>query len=104
RAYAAAEPLLRESLSIAEKSVPDAWATHHVRSLLGGALLRQHKYGDAEPLLVRGYEGLKERAAKIPLEEQGYLTSSLGRLMDLYVAWGKPDEAAGWRKELQAQT
>ena len=50
---------------------------------------------------MQGCEGLKERAAEIPLEEQGYLTSSLERLAELYITRGKPDEAAKWRTELE---
>src|SRR5207245_1619499 len=102
KAYADAEPLLRESLSLGEQKVPDAWRTHHARSLLGGALLGQKRYGDAEPLLLQGYGGLKERAVKIPPEAQGSLTTAVERLAQLYGAWGKPEEAAKWRKELEA--
>jgi hypothetical protein len=29
------------------------------------------------------------------------LTEALGRLVQLYDAWGKKDEAAKWRKELE---
>ena len=36
------------------------------RSMLGGALLGQKKYAEAEPLLLAGYEGMKARADKIP--------------------------------------
>ena len=103
KAYAAAEPLLRESLSLGEQKVPDAWRTHHTRSMLGGALLGQHKYADAEPLLFQGYAGLKERAVKVPPEGQGSLNTAMERLAQLYGAWDKPDEAAKWRKELEAQ-
>jgi hypothetical protein len=45
---------------------------------------------------------MKQRAAKIP--EPGrkvWLTEALKRLVRLYDAWGKPDEAAKWRKELE---
>jgi serine/threonine protein kinase/tetratricopeptide (TPR) repeat protein len=101
KAYAAAELLLRESLSLGEQKVPDAWQTHHARSLLGGTLLGQQKYADAEPLLLQGYTGLKERAVKIPPEEQGSLTTAVERLAQLYDAWDKPGEAAKWRKELE---
>ena len=66
KAYADAEPLLRESLSLGEKQVPDASATHHARSLLGGASWARRQYADAEPLLVQGYQGLKEHEAEIP--------------------------------------
>ena len=30
-------------------------------------------------------------------------TEAAGRLVQLYVGWGKPDEAARWKKELEAQ-
>ena len=53
---AAAEPLLRESLAISAKQAPDAWFTFNTQALLGGALLGQKKYAEAEPLLLRGYE------------------------------------------------
>jgi serine/threonine protein kinase len=101
--WADAEAVLRECLAIREKRLPDGWTTCNSRSMLGGALLGQKKYADAEPLLVQGYEGMKNREAKIPPHSRPYLTSALERLAWLYEAWGKPDEAAKWRKELQAQ-
>ncbi len=56
-----AEPLLRECLAIREKALPDNWLTFNTRSMLGGLLLGQKKYEEAEPLLLAGYEGMKER-------------------------------------------
>jgi serine/threonine protein kinase/tetratricopeptide (TPR) repeat protein len=100
-AYADAEPLLREGLALDEELAPDAWATHHARSLLGGALLGQKKYADAEPLLLQGYAGLKAHEAEIPPEDRGSLTTALNRLVELYDAWDRPEAAAGWRKELE---
>ena len=57
KAFAEAEPLLRECLAIREKTQPDAWTTFNTQSLLGGALLGQKKYADAEPLLLQGLRG-----------------------------------------------
>ncbi|MEX2118185.1 MAG: tetratricopeptide repeat protein, partial [Pirellulales bacterium] len=68
----------------------------------GKMLLDAKAYADAEPLLLQGYAGLKERAATISSEVQGCPTQALERLVQLYDAWGKPDEAAKWRKELEA--
>lgn len=56
----------RESLGICERPEPDAWMTFHKQSVLGNALLRQQKYADAEPFLLKGYTGLKAREARIP--------------------------------------
>jgi hypothetical protein len=72
------------------------------KSLLGGALLGQKQYAAAEPLLKEGYEGLKQRAAKIPPANKVRLIEALERLVRLFVATGKNDEAAKWRTELEA--
>ncbi len=42
--WAAAEPILRECLTIREKLQPDAWQTFNTQSSFGGALLGQKKY------------------------------------------------------------
>lgn len=100
---AEAEQVLRESLIYREKKLPDDWATFLTQSLWGDILLGQGKYAEAEPFLLQGYEGLKQCAAKIPKEEAPRLTEALERLVNLYDAWGKPDQAAEWRKKLEAQ-
>jgi hypothetical protein len=102
-AFAAAEPLLRECRALRAKALPDAWTTFNTESLFGGALLGQQKYDDAEPLLVQGYEGMKQRAAKIPAKRKGRLTEALERLVHCYDAWGMSAEAARWRSELAAR-
>jgi hypothetical protein len=79
---------------------PDARPTFKTRSLPGGSLLGQRKYAEAEPLLVAGYEGMKAREAKIPAQSRVRLTEALERLVQLYDAWGRKDEADGWRKKL----
>ena len=96
-----AEPILHESLLIREKSEPDAWTTFNTQSMLGGSLLGQKNYADAEPLLLAGYEGMKEREAKIPPQGKPRLTEALERLVQLYDAWGKPDQGAEWRGRLE---
>ena len=66
RKYAAAEPLLRECLAIRAANQPDAWLTFRARSQLGGSLLGQKKYAEAEPLVLTGYEGMQAQEAWIP--------------------------------------
>src|SRR5262249_740369 len=100
-AWTEAEPILRECLAIRENKAPDDWATFNTRSMLGGSLLGQKKYADSEPLLVAGYEGMKERAKTIPPAGKVRLPEAIGRLVQLYDAWGKTEEAAKWRKELE---
>jgi hypothetical protein len=62
----------------------------------GRLLLDAKAYAAAEPLLLNGYKGLRQTAAQIPRRD------TLERLVQLYDAWGKPDEAAKWRKEAEA--
>jgi tetratricopeptide (TPR) repeat protein len=95
--------LFRECLIIREKVQPDEWTTFDTKSLLGGALSGQKKYSEAEPLLLAGYEGLKQREAKIPPPYQVRLTEALERLVQLYEVQENKDEVAKWRKELDAR-
>jgi tetratricopeptide (TPR) repeat protein len=99
--YAAAEPHLRAALAIYARKLPDDWRHFHTQSLLGVSLLGQKQYAAAEPLLLAGYEGIKQREARIPAQYKESLTESLDQLVQLYDAWGKPDEANQWRAELE---
>jgi serine/threonine protein kinase len=98
---AAAEPLLRECLAIREKTQPDGWTTFNTQSMLGWALLGQKKYAAAEPLLLKGYEGMKTREKTIPQQRGGELRipEALDRLIELYSATNRLDEAKKWRAE-----
>jgi tetratricopeptide (TPR) repeat protein len=100
-AFTDAEALLRECLAIHEKTQPDAWATFNTMSMLGGALLGQKKYVDAEPLLLQGYKGMKQREKMIPRDGGGGLRipEALDRLIELYTATNKPDEVKKYQAE-----
>jgi tetratricopeptide (TPR) repeat protein len=106
-----AEPLAREGLAICEKKVPDNWnwRTFDARRLLGGILVGQKKYAEAEPLLRSGYEGIKQQLDKIPLYCNPHLKGALQKqalegLVQLYEATGRPDQAAEWKKTLEETT
>jgi lipopolysaccharide biosynthesis regulator YciM/tRNA A-37 threonylcarbamoyl transferase component Bud32 len=95
-----AESVLRECLTIRAKKEADLWTTFDTQSLLGAALLAQKSYAEAEPLLLKGYDGLKQRHAKIAPRDKVRLSEALERLVQLYEALAKKDDAAKWRKEL----
>jgi tetratricopeptide (TPR) repeat protein/tRNA A-37 threonylcarbamoyl transferase component Bud32 len=100
KAFADAEPPLRECLAIREKAEPDDWKTFNTRSQLGGALLGQKKYAEAEPLLRQGYEGMKAREKTIPpIWAIRPLPEALARLIELYTATSRPDEVKRWKDE-----
>jgi len=98
--YVEAEGLARECLAIRERNIPDDWRTFNARSMLGGSLLGQKKYAEAEPLLLSGYEGMRQREARIPLEGKPRLTETLQRLVQLYEATDRPDQAGQWKRKL----
>src|SRR5262249_26300624 len=94
------EPILRECLAIRETLQPDDWLTFNTRSMLGRSLLGQGKYAEAEPLIVSGYDGMKAREQKIPGMAKNRLGAAADRIVRLYEAWGKPDEADKWRRKV----
>ena len=66
--------------------------------MLGGALLGQKKYADAEPvLLLKGYEGTTLWEKSIPPQGATRIPEALDRLVELYTATNRPDEAKKWR-------
>jgi hypothetical protein len=77
--------------------------TFHTESLLGAALLGQKKNTEAEPLLLAGYAGLKQREAEVPPQSKPCLTEAVERLVQVFEATGPKDEAAKWREELEAR-
>jgi tetratricopeptide (TPR) repeat protein len=102
---AAAEACVREALAILEKH-PNAGETLYGRSLLGFALMDQGKYAEAEPLLLQAYQERKRSETDHKHEgppARRRQIETLERLVKLYDAWGRPDQAAQWRKELEAK-
>jgi serine/threonine protein kinase/tetratricopeptide (TPR) repeat protein len=97
--YADAETVLRECVTIRQKTIPDAWITFDTQSKLGGALLAQRKYGDAESMLVNGFNGVKQRENFIPPQGKTRILDALDRLIELYTATNKPDEVKKWKGE-----
>jgi len=98
--FAEAEPTARECLTIRELELPDEWRTFNARSLLGESLLGQKKFAEAEPLLVSGYEGMKQREDTIPDVGKPRLRESLQRLVQLYETTDQSEKAAEWNKKL----
>jgi tetratricopeptide (TPR) repeat protein len=96
-----AEGVLRTCLAIRQQKQADVWSTFNTKSMLGGALLLQKHFAEAEPFLLQGYEGMKQREATIPPPGRPRLTDALQRLVQLYDAWGRKEEATKWTTRLQ---
>jgi serine/threonine protein kinase/tetratricopeptide (TPR) repeat protein len=105
--HADAEPVLRECLTIFQKERPQALHTFRIQSMLGASLLGQKKYADAEMQLIQSYQGMKKTSGTVPAHKgrdpstRKPLIEALQRLVQLYDAWGKPEAAGKWRKELE---
>ena len=99
----AVEKVLREVLSQRQT----AWPKGHpdiaaAQVNLGGFLTEQKQHAEAEPLLLAAYESLKTHSQADSVSLKRRRAETVERLVQLYDACGKPDEAARWRKELEA--
>jgi eukaryotic-like serine/threonine-protein kinase len=96
-----AELVLRECLEIREKKLPLDFRTYNACSLFGASLLAQHKYAEAEPLLLRAHEGMARIKDRIPSTSLVHPVEVLEWLLLLYQQWGKPAQVARWRRQLE---
>jgi tetratricopeptide (TPR) repeat protein/predicted Ser/Thr protein kinase len=88
-----AEAMLRQALEIRRKTLPkDHPGVAEAESALGACLTRLGKFDEAESLLLASYPILRSKQSASPSTEEA------GRhLVELYEAWGKPDQAAAYR-------
>jgi serine/threonine protein kinase/Flp pilus assembly protein TadD len=90
--------LLRGCLAHRQQNDRESWKTFNTQAVLGGELLIQKQHTEAERLLRGGYEGLKKYEARIPAQARARLGETVKRLVQLYEATGKEDDAARWRR------
>ncbi|MES2924459.1 MAG: tetratricopeptide repeat protein [Verrucomicrobiota bacterium] len=97
--FSEAEPVARECLRLRETMLPDEWSTFQAKSMLGGSLLGQKKYTEAEPLLHSGYAGMQQRNEQIPAASRALLNEAQQRLEQLYEETDRPDQAAKLKQD-----
>jgi len=98
RQFVEAETTLQQARDVLAKQQPTTkWLPPDVTSLLGAAFAGQQKYTEAEPLLIKGYEGLRDTAGSPPTR----LRKSIERLIAFYTAAGRATEATPWRARLR---
>ena len=105
RKYTNAEPILRECLDLREKLLErnqaTLWQVANAKSMLGEVLMAGKKPVEAEPLLVAGYEGLRQDENAIPdVVWKVRVAEAIQHLIDLARAKNKPDDVKKWQAEL----
>jgi tetratricopeptide (TPR) repeat protein len=84
--------LAREAQKLLKENLPDDhWRVAQAKNAEGSALAGLGDYDEAEPLLLSSLAGLEE--APIPALAQ----QARQRLARLYIAWGRPQEAAKYQ-------
>jgi tetratricopeptide (TPR) repeat protein len=106
--YSEAELVLREGCGRFEVG---AEMRYNCDSLLGASLVGQTQFAEAEPLLLSGYDGLLRAVVdERPTTNAGsrlvtsrFFPQDAGAwIVRLYEEWGKPEQAAEWKKKLEA--
>ena len=91
-----AEPEMRTALNIAEQAYPEGGpGVAGYQSFLGRVLAARRRFSGAEPLLIAAYDAHLEAYGA---ENQG-TAAAAASLVDLYDAWGRPDDAARYRQD-----
>jgi len=91
---AEAEPMLRQALELRTKLLPKGhYLLATTQGALGECLTTEKRFADAEPLLLESYTTLKG----VQGDRSPPTLEAARRLVTLYQAWGKPDEAARYQ-------
>jgi tetratricopeptide (TPR) repeat protein len=97
--YDEAEPLIRQAVATCEKINPDNFRSYYLLAIQGAVLAGQQRYAEAEPILLKGYEGMKQAAIE-PRGERGELAESGEWVVRFYEVTNQPEKAKEWRKRI----
>jgi serine/threonine protein kinase len=102
--YSEAAQKAREAIALFEKNEKKHeeidWLLPNAKNVLGGALLGQKKYAEAEPLLLQGYEGMKRAEAMMIAQWRYRLPDACERVVRYYEETKQPEKAREWRERL----
>lgn len=99
--FSEAEGMARHCLEIRNRISPTAWKTMHVMTVLGCALSSRKKYKQAEPLLLKGCQGMLDRPQPISPVKRLFTRWSLEWLIRHFEVTGNATAAEEWRGRLQ---
>ncbi len=96
----AAMPLVGEAMEIYRVAFPEShWRIAFTRSVLGACLAGLGRYQEAEDLLLEAYRVLRDDKG----ERTRYARYAARRIVVLYEAWGREDQAAEYRAVMPPQ-
>jgi serine/threonine protein kinase/tetratricopeptide (TPR) repeat protein len=98
--FAEAEFFAKEAVTQHEKGQPDNQRRFYWVSLLGAVYMGQQEFAKAEPHLLQGYEGMKQREALLIWEGRIQLAEVGDRIVRFYEATQQPEKAREWREKL----
>jgi tetratricopeptide (TPR) repeat protein len=98
--YEDAEPLAQKAVASFEKLQPDSERRFYWLSLLGAVYMGQRQFAKAEPLLLQGYEGMKEREALFPSGKRSRFPEVAERVVRFYEVAEQPENARMWQEKL----
>ena len=90
RVEAALEIAQEAQESLAESFGADHWRTVWALATHGASLAELLRLDEAEPLLLKSYEALRNNAGARPV----HVETVRQYIVDLYTAWGRPQDAA----------
>ena len=98
--FAEAEPLARRNVGIRKIISTNDGELFRAQTMLGHALCGEDKFSEAEPLLLAGYEGLKQRTDAVHFAEEKQKRDALESLAKICDATNRREQADRWRMEL----
>jgi tetratricopeptide (TPR) repeat protein len=102
--YLDAERLAGGALAEQQTTNPSDWKRYRSESVLGASLAGQRKFGEAEPLLLSGYQGMLAAQATIPSQRLWELREGGRRIVAYYLDAGMRDKAKEWRNKAEGAT
>ncbi len=105
--HAEAEPHLRDCHILRQQKMPYTRCLFEAMSLLGRSLAGPGKLAEAEPVLLDGFKGMVQRESEVLAEDPDEsdrklsLAEAAGWIVEIYEGWGKKDEAAKWRTNIE---
>ena len=95
-----AEPLLREALELFRARYPmKTELAPQAANWLGTIQLARQRYPDAEALLLPTADPILVSAGQMSVAER---RTAIDHIVQLYQAWGKPDQVAAWQQKLDS--